>query len=274
MATSGPTLLPAFMSGDADFRTFAQGVHDALVACGMTQTSDTGQITIASATRPLANAFAGYEIWRFSDTLQATAPIFFKIEYGSGGAADRPSIAITVGTGSTGAGAITGQVTSRAVLLPLTSDSAGVTRALCAQGDSGQIHVIPHGAGSGATSLAFGFSIERTRDSTGAKTGDGFTVVYINAGAIATQHVPMSGAVPGTTSTFLTPGAGGASSIGTDTIMVPLLAQLGKFYYNLLHVMATTDMTWDTVFTADIFGVTHTFRSAKMTGATFIYPWE
>src|SRR4051812_25718504 len=97
--------LPAYLADDATFRTWAQGIHAQIVATGaLTQTADTGQVNLTTATRPLANAFAGYEIFAFNDALQATAPLYLKVEYGVGATQDRPSLRVSAGSSTNGAG--------------------------------------------------------------------------------------------------------------------------------------------------------------------------
>lgn len=88
-------------TNDVEFRAFVQEYHDSLVTIGLTQTSDTGQINPATVNKPTVNnTSAGYEIWRFNDTMQATSPIFLKIEYGLNvTAANQPSkVWFTIGT--------------------------------------------------------------------------------------------------------------------------------------------------------------------------------
>jgi hypothetical protein len=101
-------------TSDATFRTWVAAVLDQLNDIGLTQTADTGQIDTATVSTPGAiNTSQGYAIFRFNDTLQATKPIYFKIEFGSGTATTTPSIWMTIGTGSDGAGTITGTMLSR-----------------------------------------------------------------------------------------------------------------------------------------------------------------
>lgn len=93
---------------NAGFRAWAAMVHKALVEVGMVQTSDTGQINLETAETPAVNStYAGYEIFRFDDALQATQPIFIKVEYGRGAAEGRPALRITYGRGSNGSGTLT-----------------------------------------------------------------------------------------------------------------------------------------------------------------------
>ena len=103
---------------NAGFQAWGGQLSAAMQTCGLVQTADTGQINWATVTVTLtANAVCGYEIYHFNDTLQSTSPIFIKVEYGTGAVSistNSPSIWLTVGTGSDGAGNITG------VLIPRT----------------------------------------------------------------------------------------------------------------------------------------------------------
>lgn len=92
-------------------------------SCGLTQASDTGQLTISSVSSlPSIGTYAGYQIWTFSDTLQATYPIYMKFEFGVGvdgggngtdwSASSTPMLRVSVGSGTNGAGTLTGAVST------------------------------------------------------------------------------------------------------------------------------------------------------------------
>ncbi len=104
---------PVAHANDADFRAWGVLYSAALAACGLVQTADTGQIDWVTVTRPGTNTAAGYQIWRFNDTLQGAAPVYIKFEFGTGASATRPMVWITLGTGSDGAGNITGGYIAR-----------------------------------------------------------------------------------------------------------------------------------------------------------------
>jgi hypothetical protein len=93
---------------DAEFRTWGSEFSAKLLAVGLTQTADTGQINWTTVTRPGVNTDGGYEVWRFSDAAHATAPIFLKFHYGTGAAATTPRIRVEVGTASNGSGTLSG----------------------------------------------------------------------------------------------------------------------------------------------------------------------
>lgn len=94
------------------FQAWGSALSAAMQAVGLQQSADTGQINWTTVTIAVtANYVAGYEIYHFTDTLQSTSPVFIKIEYGTGSVSqttNSPAIWVTVGTGSDGAGNITG----------------------------------------------------------------------------------------------------------------------------------------------------------------------
>jgi hypothetical protein len=103
---------PIIHSNDANFRAWASDFAAKLAVVGLVQTADTGQINLATATRPAINTAAGYQVWRFSDN-----SIFLKFEYGTGsGSTDAANIWFTVGTNSNGSGTLTGTVSNRRVI--------------------------------------------------------------------------------------------------------------------------------------------------------------
>ena len=102
-------------STDAGFRVWGTEFHAQLLAIGLTLTSDTGQINWTTVVRPALNGTAGYEIWRFNDTLQGTTPIFIKFEFGTSSTINYPSIWISIGNGSNGSGTLTGLTSNKTI---------------------------------------------------------------------------------------------------------------------------------------------------------------
>lgn len=166
----------------AQFRTCCQVIHDALAAVGLVQTADTGQANLATiAGTGAAHQSMGYEIWRFNDTLQATAPIFIKVEYGGGsvvatGSGDNFAVWITVGTGTNGAGTLTGKVSTRRELQTCYQSASFVpaSAALWTSGASGRVAQCIARNGSAAPWGNAFWAVERTKDAAGADTNEGF----------------------------------------------------------------------------------------------------
>ncbi len=199
--TTATTTLNAAISSDATFRTWGAGVKALFTAAGVVQTSDTGQINWASVTKAVAaNTVQGYEVWRFNDTLQATAPVFIKVEYISSPntSGNAQSLRLTVGTGSNGSGTITGVNTGTQLVRNYTSTNADTNTAQKAWAchASGTFSAWSE-QGSGVNN-PFSFIICRTVNSSGALTGDGLYFVYS-----ATTGVTLSVSMNFNTSTLL-----------------------------------------------------------------------
>lgn len=180
MALNGVTnSLTPTNATDATFRAWGSGISAKLLAAGFVQTADTGQINWTTVLTPAAiSTPQGYEIWRFADTLQATAPIYFKIEYGSGiTAAANPGLWFTFGTGSNGAGTLTGPLSTRQTL---TSTAYATNPLDCFwSGSPGHFTAALFCGGVGiSTSNCQMFSFERTKDSTGADTNQGLLIIW------------------------------------------------------------------------------------------------
>lgn len=177
-------------TSDATFRAWVSALVGALTAV-LVQTADTGQINVATVTRPATvNTSAGYVILRFSDALQATRPIFIKVEFGTGSnptvASTLPQLWLTVGKGSDGAGNITGVLLAR-VNLSNSGANASVSGTTnvesgVASGGDGWAAFIPwigHPGSTAQVPLAF-FIIERVSN------GDGVVVTVPHGAAVLT----------------------------------------------------------------------------------------
>jgi hypothetical protein len=181
-----------------------------LAQVGLVQTADTGQINWTTVLRPAINTYAGYEIWRFSDS-----SLFMKWEYGTGGNATNIAIRVQVGTGSNGSGTLTGATSSATIIggiaaagipngssrrsfLSRTSNNAFfgfVGYAAVANPDANPTSV--------AGSLAL-FCVSRTVDANTNPTTLGYTV-YGKSTNVANQLTQCQGVdIPNNVSTTLT----------------------------------------------------------------------
>lgn len=171
---------PVEHSSDATFRTWGLALSTAIGSVGMVQTADTGQIDWTTVTRPAINTAAGYEIWRFDDTQQGAAPIFIKLEFGTGTVATYPQMWATAGTGTDGAGNITGVGTTRTTMVVAGALASTVTNYetyVCATEGA---FWFSWKIGSLANQPRCCFSIHRSTDATGQPNSDGFSVYHIN----------------------------------------------------------------------------------------------
>lgn len=179
------TSTPPDNSSAAAFRIWTKSISDTIVAGGWLMTSDTGQINFTTVTAPgVVNTSAGYNIFKMNDSLQATAPCYLKLEYGCGASTTYPAIWVSVGTGTDGAGNLTGFLGVRAQVYyqgnsisyftsRYSIDTNRLTVALWAQ-----------------QAYGFFFCVERMHDSTGADTNLG--ILYATAN---TAGAGYSGAV-------------------------------------------------------------------------------
>lgn len=251
-------------SSDANFRTWGSYIAARFAAVGLIQTADTGQINWATVTAPVAiTTYQGYEIWRFNDSLQSTAPVYFKIRYGSStSSANNPGIEITFGTGSDGAGNLTGTLS--------TACTAGMTAAAGActifgSGDTNRFCMVA-GVGIAAVGLYFGF--ERTLDSSGVVTNEGVWI-HSHANANAAQFsvgfwnrsTGMVGPALGTTNVLacLFPQTTGIT--GAQTIVCPIMPEKGIFGNPILNFAGylTGDIAEGSTPTVYCYGAAHVY---------------
>lgn len=166
-------------STSAQLRVWTAAVTSLLAASGLVQTSDTGQINTATVNwTNSAGVLHGYQIWRFNDTLQATAPIFLRFEYRSSASlATAPKVTLFAGPATDGAGNLTGVVSPEligsqaTVLPPATAISSYAchtdgTLALCL----GRLYIPGGVTGNSILSLI----IDRVRDATGTALTAGY----------------------------------------------------------------------------------------------------
>lgn len=174
MAAASASVLN-YQATDADHRAFATGIHNLLVAAGLTQTADTGQANLATITRPTLGAASGFEIFRFNDTEQATLGCFIRVNYCSGTSiVTIPAIQLSVGTGTNGAGVLSSAVTP--ISIPGSWDSGadtpGTSRPAFASYAEGQF-ILTFGLDAPGNRFAFWY-IGRPRAFDGSRTTDGF----------------------------------------------------------------------------------------------------
>lgn len=271
MATSSSIVDVTSFTTDAKFRSWGSAVSAAIVASGLTVTGDTGQINWTTVTKPVAtNTKAGYEVYRFNDTLQSTKPIFFRIDYGSSNVAsgNSPGTWLTVGTGSDGAGNITGV---GMVVTQGFSGAGAVNNATCTVGAA-------YSTTAGACTIIAGLAVStnnphyagglwcvaRTCDSSGNPTGDG--VVTYNHTDKANPAIRCASFSPAVAQASRNVGSGSispAASISTGSVV-----QLYKNYALIPAPYGTLGAV--SYYTADITALS-TFSAAPFTGTSHTY---
>lgn len=278
MATTTTSTTPTNAS-DAQFRAWGLSISTQLAAMGWVNTTDTGQINWATVTAALAVSTAqGYEIWRFNDVLQATAPIYIKVEYGSGpSAVANIGLWWTLGTGSNGAGTLTGTISTRFstsstayAVNPLTSYWSGSTSRM-------QAALWVQGVGTSSNICQF-FSIERTKDATGNDTNVGILFVYKlvagnSYGQLFWNRTTGTPAINPETSWGCMSNSGSVAKNGSQVAVYPLfLNNAGPFVSPPLGVLTyiNADIVAFGAITFTIYGASHVympFGSGALTGS-------
>lgn len=165
-------------TSDANFRVWGLQVRAALTAAGLTNTSDTGQANWTTIVRAAVDTDGGYEIWRMSDTHQATRPLFIKVRYGTSSVADRIRLRIDVGEGSDGVGNLTGAVKTNFSIFEMNNSTVGtVDLNVNYNATLGYLGIATSNLASASVAFTM-LSMERLKDATGAATNRGFAVAW------------------------------------------------------------------------------------------------
>lgn len=235
MTTASIVGIPAITTGtDAWIRLF-EPFSTALTTLGFPKTADTGQVNWATVTLKATAVYTDYEIRRFDDAAQATSPVFMRIGYGrvtiSG--VQYPVISIDIGTGSNGAGVLSGVVGTTQYLL-MDYSTSGKTDWKASTDGSG-LALIP--GGSPAIVRHF-FLLERLRGANGDPLAGQLVMTKNIANAtntsaqVQTFHYDLTRAYM---DTFTGVPVGYLSGISTAASTLAVLAS-GKYPFGVLSV--------------------------------------
>jgi hypothetical protein len=199
------SLTPYDNTTDASFRAWSLGIHGAILGCGWITSSDLNQINLATAAHPTASShFVGFNVYQMNDTLQSTAPVYMKVEYGAGNNQQLPQVAVTISNATDGNGSLIGAATAARKLCGGTvAASAGmITGSYYQSMFSGTTSRFTAALwASQQVQGAFGlFSVERSHDNSGQDTNAFIYVVYgtggANIGTLVSQTLPTNPAYP------------------------------------------------------------------------------
>ncbi len=287
--TAASVSVASLVSSSANFIARVKpGMSDLIKATGaVVQTADTGQINWAATFTPATNTTGGYEIFRLDDTLQATVPVFIKVEYGWGASTSNPQVWVTVGSATDGAGTITGIKTTRISLFWTAADVWGSNTAhMCYATGAAADAALAWGGWWGSTAysntgggLASGggmFLVERSRDFDGTPNGDGVLLVAWTWGSSATTryyscprfYVTGLPNIAAQTSGVPTISSGGALTgatgiVGSDTYVWPVFT--GHYQFSIggpskyLVGYFSGDIPAGTQVPLTLYGASHTF---------------
>ncbi len=250
-------------STDANFRAWINEIHNSLIAFGWIQTSDTGQINYSTVTRPITGStYQGYAMYRMADSLQATCPVYMRLDYGTGATGDTPSIKVRIGIGTTdGAGTIVG-ILNTLITTSTTGSASAIAQTTRTSGDTSsfRMHFWTGYSGSGQ---GWQLVVERDRDSAGAETALGVNIaVYYpsatNALVKSTQFLETAGGVGSQDACWYAMISNQTSQSGGGYVGVgPVHCQLGPMRNPMvgLFVCARNDFVNDCIYPVSIYGV-------------------
>lgn len=175
MANSIFSIVPV-NSTDAEFRAWGSTLS-AQLGLMLTRVITSYDINWTTVTRPTAASqfIMGFEVYRFNDAAQATHPVFFKIEYGSGIAASYMGIRLTIAKGCDAAGVLSGILLAATIINSSQTSNNTAQTSYISGSDS---HLSWALCVSLNTVLGGALVIERAVNSNGSTNGDGLWVAY------------------------------------------------------------------------------------------------
>lgn len=278
MATSTQQITTG-QTSDATLRTNIINWKAGLEAVGLVQTSDTGQVNTATVTKPASgNQVAGYLIHRFNDSLQSGAgslPVFIRTQFGTGSTSSQLSINVQIGTGTNGAGTLTGQVSAGFYY----SFATAAAENYYFSGENGNRITVAGGLSNTTTNNLL-LNIERLRDASGAATSGGITTLSSVYGYSSTtnkaQHqvLPPSGSIITQQWAPIWPEPAQSWAINNNlwfSPMFPLSLQLHQPTIGLLKYY-NTDVTQNSTISIGVYGSTATYLALGPIYSSYISP--
>jgi hypothetical protein len=144
-----------------------------VINLAMTRTVDSGQVNWTTVSTE-SSGVRDYEVFAFTGALQATAPVYIRIDYTG---TNTGGVSVTVGTTTDGAGTLGGLVVTKQILQTYTP-TPSVTDTVWAASDGTSYFTFMYNLNATATGPdGVGIIVvERTRDADGAANGGGFHV--------------------------------------------------------------------------------------------------
>ena len=193
---------------DASFRAWGSAISAGLAAVGLVKVAVTGAVdwgTVVRGTSVASGTPWGFEVWRFDDALQATHPVFIKVEYGGSNSTNAsqalPALWVTVSRGVDAAGNPVNILAPRRACQPnITPSSPSANRSsiepIFVSSDGSSICVVPRTGAVAAGVHAPAFIVDRSRDNTGTPTSAGGVILTEGAGQPTTSSSSSSIASP------------------------------------------------------------------------------
>lgn len=206
-------------ASDADFRTWVAEFIADVVAAGLVQTADTGQVNTATATRPATYTTPYYAVFYLNDSLHATKPCYIRFEFGTASNVAIPLMAVTCGTGTNGAGTISGTMFTRTTITINAYIQAGTFPSFYCAKEGYFAHVWKRRASTASAGMQM-FAVCRTTDSAGDPTNTGFYFYYTTGGSDLLRKTYLTTEVSDSRSYCLFPGGATSTLVSGDVQVV------------------------------------------------------
>lgn len=270
MSTRSSSIAPSNAS-NALYSAWVNEIYNSLIAFGWVQTSDTGQSTFGGTlTAPVGiNTYPDVGIFRMDDSLQSTAAVFMRLDFGEAATADNCGLKITVGIGGTnGAGTLTGTVMPQQTIVAFNGPTASAVVKPCYTSGTSSSFAMNFWNSGLTNTPSIVLYVERDRDTNGNETDDGVNIVgntqYANTGANLYFSFFLEtgggvGAVETKLMALMSPQS--TQSAGGLVGVAPVRCALGPLRNPMLTCLmyARTDFTDQTQNPVTIYGASHNY---------------
>jgi hypothetical protein len=252
----------------SNFKSWAMSISSALSSFGWLKSADTGQVNWSTISVTPTNSTPVFEIWKANDSLASTLPIFIKVWYlVTATSPAGPTIELTFGTGSNGAGTLT-NATATITLNSVPASQTNLSYECDYSGSSGRFACCMFQGWSGC----FFFSVERSHDASANDTGSYFTFLAVgslNTGVQQTVRPSSAGgplpaeSSPITVHTSNTTGIvpGGDASLSACPVW-PMVGGLGNPLLNAVSVK-TNDVAGSLIVPVSLYGTARNYLIMK-----------
>lgn len=264
-----------YANTQAQYNAWAGAISAALDTIGLTRVADTGVIASWGAqTKPSIGTQPHYEIRRLAAPQTGAPAVYIRLNYGiSSSSASYPALAIATGTGTDGAGNLTGPGSTVAAVLCTPGLGEQVTRLFYASSD-GDGFIMAHAIDS--TALMRGYAIvdrQRRADGVAAPNSGWPNIGYMRAVATTTfPNVLFVDPVSGDLNTVTKLPAITGRTLATNTSMVNSVTEMtmwpvfspnrqGLYMCKMALVYPAADANVTTDLVTSFLGASRTYRA-------------
>jgi hypothetical protein len=260
---------------NANYRSWGSAISAAIAAMGWVQTGDTGQVNWTTVTAPGTNTY-NYEIWTpgASDAFQTGATAYYlKVEYGNGASANQPDFKMSIGTGTNGAGTLTGFTMGPfGNFSSNTGGQGSVTYECNFSGDYNRMGINLWRNGGNICKF---LGVERTKDSSGNDNGEGVNLVAVTFSGRRQWQTIAFGVATGNLNAGALWNILGGNSNGDEAFnnaipISPIFPNYGKIGnpMTIFGIAPSSDVAEGCYYTTTLYGATRTYLASKITNSS------